>query len=226
MDYPQVYIGNIESYSGSTPSAIGKRQIDGSLMLTPLGLAGDEQAEKRVHGGPDRALSHYPREHYEHWRQQFPEQAESFTAPSFGENISTEGLTEDNVYIGDIFRWGEALIQVTQPRSPCYKLNFHFGIEDLSVLMQQTGLCGWLYRVVSAGKVSDEQPLTLITRNSEISVAEAIAISFHMPFDEEEYRRLLSAAGLSASWSKAMVMRLTGGEIENFNHRLLGRAST
>ncbi|CNE28720.1 6-hydroxyaminopurine reductase [Yersinia nurmii] len=224
MVYPQVYIGNIEPYPGSSPSAIGKRQTDGSLMLKPLGLEGDEQAETRFHGGPDRALCHYPREHYAHWRQQFPEQADSFTAPAFGENISTEGLTEQNVYIGDIFRWGEALIQVTQPRSPCYKLNFHFAIEDLSVLMQQTGLCGWLYRVISPGKVSDEQPIELVTRCSDISVAEAIAIAFHMPFDEEEYHRLLGAAGLSASWSKTMVMRLTHGKIENFNHRLLGQA--
>ncbi|CAM3503966.1 MULTISPECIES: 6-hydroxyaminopurine reductase [Yersinia] len=224
MVYPQVYIGNIEPYPGSSPSAIGKRQTDGSLMLKPLGLEGDEQAETRFHGGPDRALCHYPREHYAHWRQQFPEQADNFNAPAFGENISTEGLTEQNVYIGDIFRWGEALIQVTQPRSPCYKLNFHFAIEDLSVLMQQTGLCGWLYRVISPGKVSDEQPMALVTRCSDISVAEAIAIAFHMPFDEEEYRRLLGAAGLSASWSKTMVTRLIHGEIENFNHRLLGRA--
>lgn len=98
--------------------------------------------------------------------------------------------------MGDIFRWGEALIQVTQPRSPCFKLNYHFAIEDISVLMQQSGRCGWLYRVVSPGAVSGDRPLELAARNSDVSVAEAIAIAWHMPFDAEQYRRLLAVAGL------------------------------
>ena len=108
MRYPvDVFTGKVRDYTGSRPSAIAKVQIDGELMLTELGLTGDEQAEAKIHGGPDRALCHYPREHYQHWRQAFPEQAELFVAPAFGENLSTEGLTEENVYIGDIFQWGE-----------------------------------------------------------------------------------------------------------------------
>lgn len=83
---------------------------------------------------------------------EFSGQAERFVAPAFGENLSTEGLTEQNVFIGDIFRWGDALIQVTQPRSPCFKLNYHFGIEDMSARLQSAGKTGWLYRVVLAGK--------------------------------------------------------------------------
>lgn len=131
-------------------------------------------------------------------------------------------MTEQNVYMGDIYRWGETLIQVTQPRSPCYKLNFHFAIEDMSVLMQQTSYCGWLYRVISPGKVSDGHPLELLARTSDISVSEAIAIAWHMPFDEEQYRRLLSVSGLSASWSKTMLTRISQGKIEDFNRRLRG----
>ncbi|MHC5177012.1 6-hydroxyaminopurine reductase [Serratia rhizosphaerae] len=223
MTNPAVYIGHIQTYPGGHPSAIAKRQVDGALPLTPLGLEGDQQAEKSYHGGPDRALCHYPREHYDHWRQQFPAQAELFSAPAFGENLSTRGLTEHNVFIGDIFRWGDALIQVTQPRSPCFKLNYHFDIDDLSLLMQQSGRCGWLYRVISPGQVSGDQPLLLATRCSDVSLAEAIGIAWHMPFDEEQYRRLLSAAGLSASWSKTMLLRITRGKIEDFNRRLLGR---
>jgi MOSC domain-containing protein YiiM len=222
MKYPQVYIGNIESYSGSSPSAIGKRQVQGGVMLTSLGLEGDEQAETRCHGGSDRALCHYPREHYVHWAQQFPEQADIFSAPACGENISTLGMTEQNVYMGDIYRWGSAIVQVTQPRSPCYKLNAHFAIEDMSVLMHQTGYCGWLYRVISAGKISESHPLKLLARTSDIPVSEAIAIAWHMPFDEEQYRRLLAVSGLSASWSKTMLMRIDEGKIEDFNRRLRG----
>ena len=224
MHYPvNVFVGKIRDYAGSRPSAIDKIQVDGELQLGDLGLDGDQQAEKKIHGGPDRALCHYPREHYAHWRAQFPAQAEQFCAPAFGENISTEGLTEHNVFMGDIFRWGEALIQVTQPRSPCFKLNYHFAIEDISVLMQQSGRCGWLYRVVSPGAVSGDRPLALAARNSDVSVAEAIAIAWHMPFDAEQYRRLLAVAGLSASWSKTMLTRLAEGHLEDFNRRLLGR---
>ena len=144
MRYPvDVYTGKIQAYPEGKPSAIAKIQVDGELMLTDLGLEGDEQAEKKIHGGPDRALCHYPREHYLYWAREFPEQAELFVAPAFGENLSTDGLTESNVYIGDIFRWGEALIQVSQPRSPCYKLNYHFDISDIAQLMQNTGKYFW-----------------------------------------------------------------------------------
>lgn len=126
MHYPvNVFTGKVREFEGSRPSAIAKVQVDGELTLTDLGLAGDQQAEKKIHGGPDRALCHYPREHYQHWKTEFPEQADLFVAPAFGENLSTEGLTEKNVFIGDIYRWGDALIQVTQPRSPCFKLNYH-----------------------------------------------------------------------------------------------------
>jgi MOSC domain-containing protein YiiM len=223
MHHPELYLGSIQPYAGSRPSAIAKRLVEGAVNLTLQGLEGDEQAEKSYHGGPDRALCHYPREHYDHWREQFPAQAEQFCAPAFGENISTLGLTEHNVFMGDVFRWGGALIQVTQPRSPCFKLNYHFDIDDISVLMQQTGRCGWLYRVISTGAVSGEQPLELVARNGAISVAEAISIAWHMPFDEEQYRRLLAVAGLSASWSKTLLTRIATGKIEDFNRRLLGR---
>jgi MOSC domain-containing protein YiiM len=155
MHYPvNVFTGKVRDYDGSRPSAIAKVQVDGELTLTDVGLAGDEQAEKKIHGGPERALCHYPREHYQHWITAFPEQADLFVAPAFGENLSTEGLTENNVFIGDIFRWGDALIQVTQPRSPCFKLNYHFGISDMSARLQTAGKTGWLYRVVLAGQVS------------------------------------------------------------------------
>ena len=110
MHHPDVYIGSIQPYEGGRPSAIAKRQ-----WMAPSGSRRSgwkaTNRPKSYHGGPDRALCHYPREHYAHWREQFPAQAEQFCAPAFGENISTEGLTEHNVFMGDIFRWGEALIQ-------------------------------------------------------------------------------------------------------------------
>ncbi|SQC57535.1 6-N-hydroxylaminopurine resistance protein [Klebsiella pneumoniae] len=86
MHYPvNVFVGKIRDYAGSRPSAIGKIQVDGELQLGDLGLNGDQQAEKKIHGGPDRALCHYPREHYADWIRDFPQQAERFCAPAFGE---------------------------------------------------------------------------------------------------------------------------------------------
>lgn len=224
MHYPvNVFVGKVRDYDGSRPSAIGKIQIDGELTLGDLGLEGDEQAEKKIHGGPDRALCHYPREHYAHWARELPQQADLFCAPAFGENLSTEGLTEKNVYIGDIFRWGEALIQVTQPRSPCFKLNYHFAVSDMAQLMQNSGKTGWLYRVVAGGRVSGDAPLALVSRLSDVSVHEAGAIAWQMPFDDEQYHRLLSAAGLSVSWSRTMQKRRLSGKIENNSRRLWGK---
>ncbi|MFJ3459254.1 6-hydroxyaminopurine reductase [Scandinavium goeteborgense] len=224
MQYPvNVFTGSVREYEGSRPSAIAKLQVDGELELTERGLVGDEQAEKKIHGGPDRALCHYPREHYADWVQEFPEQAELFCAPAFGENLSTVGLTEKNVFIGDIYRWGDALIQVTQPRSPCFKLNYHFGISDMSSLMQSSGKMGWLYRVILAGKVSSDQSLELVSRLSDVSVHDAAAIAWHTPYDDEEYRRLLSAAGLSVSWTRTMQKRRLNGHIEDNSRRLWGK---
>lgn len=224
MRYPvDVYTGKIQAYPEGKPSAIAKIQVDGELMLTDLGLEGDEQAEKKIHGGPDRALCHYPREHYLYWAREFPEQPELFVAPAFGENLSTDGLTESNVYIGDIFRWGEALIQVSQPRSPCYKLNYHFDISDIAQLMQNTGKVGWLYSVIALGVVSADAPLELVSRVSDVTVQEAAAIAWHMPFDDDQYHRLLSTAGLSKSWTRTMQKRRLSGKIEDFFRRLWGK---
>ncbi|CAM6925661.1 6-hydroxyaminopurine reductase [Leclercia adecarboxylata] len=224
MNHPvNVFIGKIKDYEGSRPSAIVKLQVDGELSLTEKGLVGDEQAEKKIHGGPDRALCHYPREHYAFWASEYPDLAGLFVAPAFGENLSTEGLTEKNVFIGDIFRWGEALIQVTQPRSPCFKLNFHFGISDIATQMQNAGKTGWLYRVILAGKVETDAPLTLVSRLSDVSVYDACAIAWHMPFDDEQYHRLLSAAGLSTSWTRTMQKRRLSNKIEDNSRRLWGK---
>ncbi|MBD1401991.1 6-hydroxyaminopurine reductase [Leclercia adecarboxylata] len=224
MNHPvNVFIGKIKDYEGSRPSAIAKLQVDGELSLTEKGLVGDEQAEKKIHGGPDRALCHYPREHYAFWASEYPDLAGLFVAPAFGENLSTEGLTEKNVFIGDIFRWGEALIQVTQPRSPCFKLNFHFGISDIATQMQNAGKTGWLYRVILAGKVETDAPLTLVSRLSDLSVYDACAIAWHMPFDDEQYHRLLSAAGLSTSWTRTMQKRRLSNKIEDNSRRLWGK---
>lgn len=221
---PLVFTGPVRDTARCGRSAIEKRQTEGVLQLDATGLAGDEQAEKAFHGGPDRALCHYPREHYDYWKMMYPEIEDRFVAPFFGENISTLGMTEDTVFIGDIYQWGGAVIQITQPRSPCYKLNPLTDVSDFAQVMQDSRRTGWLYRVIGKGEVSGLHPLKLLTRTSAVSVREAVAIAFHLPFDETEYRRLLHAPGLSASWTLTMQRRLTSGKIEDFNRRLFGFA--
>ena len=104
-----------------------------------------------------------------------------------------------------------------------FKLNFHFSISDMSSQMQASGRVGWLYRVITGGKVSADVPLELVSRNSDVSVLDAAAIAWHMPFDDEQYRRLMSAAGLSASWTRTMQNRRSSGKIEDNARRLRGK---
>lgn len=221
MSYqPRVFIGSVISTDDCGDTAIKKHAVVDNIELTKLGLVGDEQAEKRVHGGPDRALCHYPCEHYEFWQREYPELKYLLRASAFGENISTIGMTEDNVYMGDLYQWGTAVIQVTQPRSPCFKLNDLTQQADFSWVMQTSGKIGWLYRVIQPGTVSVNDPLVLLNRSSDVSIAETTAIAFHQPYDEANTRRLLLAAGLSASWTATMIKRLQTQQVESFDRRL------
>lgn len=215
-----VFVGQIEETEHCGRSAISKKAIKHEIQLNALGLAGDEQAETKVHGGADRALCHYPQEHYVMWQKMFPEISNLFKIAAFGENISTLGMTEENVFIGDIYEWGSAMIQVTQPRSPCYKLNGLTGVDNFAETMQQSGKIGWLYRVVSTGKVSQDASIQLLERVTDVSLAEAVSIAFHQPYNGQATRRLLSATGLSASWSANMLRRLKNQEVESFKRRL------
>ncbi len=220
----QLYAGKTLHYPEHEPSAIAKSPITDSRMVKALGIDGDEQYEKRFHGGIDRALCHYPREHYDYWKQQYPHLAHLFQSPAFGENISTSGLTEENAFMGDVYQLGDAIIQITQPRSPCYKLNYHLQIPHLSEEMQNNGYCGWLYRVIKEGNIHPESQMTLLSRTGTVSVKEALSIAFTEPFSEERTLILLSSPGLSTSWTRTMQMRLINRVIEPFSYRLFNRA--
>ncbi len=117
-------------------SAIAKTPVDGRVRLGETGLEGDQQAELKVHGGPEKALHHYPFDHYAVWRREWqagvPGLARLDQAGAFGENISTSGLTETDVCVGDVYRIGSAIVQVSQPRQPCWKLNLRFARADMS----------------------------------------------------------------------------------------------
>lgn len=142
------------------PSAFVKRPIAGPVMVERLGLAGDHQADLRVHGGPDKAVYCYPSEHYAKWLGARPSAAALLEPGGFGENLTTRGLDEDLVCIGDVLRIGGATAQVTQPRQPCFKLGLRF--EDPQVLrdMLQSGRSGWYLRVLEPGLVQAGASIT------------------------------------------------------------------
>ena len=110
-------------------TAIFKEPVDGPVTISQLNLAGDRQADLTVHGGPEKAVYAYPAEHYDYWRQELP--GVSFPWGKFGENLTTEGPSEDTICIGDRLRIGSAVLTVTQPRLPCYKLAIRFERDDM-----------------------------------------------------------------------------------------------
>lgn len=147
-------------------SGIAKRPVDdGSPFLTldRLNLEGDGQADLSVHGGPDKAVYAYPSEHLGPWTEELGG-GELGPAP-FGENLSTAGWTEDDVCIGDQWAWGEALLEVCQPRWPCFKLALHRGRGDVGPRMRKTGRTGWYLRVLEPGRVPVAGPVRVVGRH-------------------------------------------------------------
>jgi MOSC domain-containing protein YiiM len=132
-------------------TGIFKSPVDRPLMLHRLNLEGDRQADLEVHGGLNKAVYAYPSEHYSYWRQQLPEV--EFIWGQFGENVTTEGLWEQDASIGDVYRMGQALVKVTQPRMPCFKLGIRFGRDDMVKRFLASGRSGIYFSVVEEGLV-------------------------------------------------------------------------
>ena len=146
------------------PSAIDKRAVEGRRAVGALGIAGDEQADLSVHGGPDKAIHHYPRDHYGWWAETIGDHALLQDAGAFGENISTSGLTESAACIGDRYRLGSALVEISQGRQPCWKLGHRFGIATLPATVVTSRRGGWYYRVIEDGAVGAGDALELMER--------------------------------------------------------------
>ncbi|MGR5064098.1 MOSC domain-containing protein [Photobacterium sp. DNB22_13_2] len=220
----KIYTGKVAHRYGFD-TAIDKEAVEQSLYLSENGLEGDECADQRHHGGSERALHQYPLEHYQYWSEKYGNNVE-WLAPGMGENLSSEGMTEETVCLGDRYQWGEAIIEVSQPRSPCFKLNKRWGVEALSVDMQEISRCGWLYRVIKTGRVSVNEPLKLIERvPNAMSLKEVCDTFFGDPLNHQGLEKLLTQVKLSDSWMSKVKQRLETHEVENWNFRLLGRDS-
>ncbi len=146
------------------PSAIDKQLALGEVWLDRDGLQGDRVADRRFHGGPDRSLCHYPVEHYRRWHDLFSH-LQSLGPAAFGENLSTRGLDERQVCIGDRFGWGDAIIEVSQPRSPCSSLDRRHNARGLARQLARSGRTGWLYRTLEPGIIPPGAELQLLERH-------------------------------------------------------------
>lgn len=207
-----IFAGQPLELSPGRDSAIDKQPLPGPARITPLGLVGDHQVDRLHHGGPERALLHYCARHYDAWREALPDApAHLLRPPGFGENISSPLLDEERVCIGDVYRLGTAVVQVSQPRSPCWKLNAHFGVDDLAKRVQDTQRSGWLYRVLAAGEAAPGDAIRLVERpHPGFSVARVMRALYCEPSDPELLGRIAGLDALSANWRAKAQRRLLG----------------
>lgn len=205
-------------------SAIDKSAVAGPWRVTSTGLVGDEQADPRHHGGPEKALHHYTRDHYKTWSAELPEIAPLLDGPpAFGENISTYGLTEADVCLGDTMRLGAVVLQVSQGRQPCWKLNARFGVADMAMRVQRSGRSGWYYRVLEEGSIEPGDTLCLIERpHPEWPLARAISVLYQRTLAFDELATLAAIPTLAESWRRLMQRRLETSKVEDWNKRLTG----
>ncbi|MFZ5827634.1 MAG: MOSC domain-containing protein [Bacillota bacterium] len=189
-----------------TVSAIRKEPVEGAVYLSRLGLAGDEQADLEHHGGPDKAVCLYAIENYPIWEKLF---GHPLPPSAFGENLTVEGMPEESVLIGDIYRVGGALIQVCQPRVPCYKVNHKWGRTDVLPAMVENCRTGYYIRVLEEGPLQAGDRFELVERNSQApSVLTASQIFHHQRKNREAMEQLASTPALAAVWVRALQNRI------------------
>jgi MOSC domain-containing protein YiiM len=192
-------------------TSIFKSPVDGRVAVRRHNIAGDKQSDLTVHGGPYKAVYCYPGEHYSFWNEQLPGMDLSYGI--FGENLTTEGLMEDAVYIGDQFRIGSSLLQVTQPRMPCFKLGIRFGRADMVKKFWHSGRSGIYFSVVEEGDVAAGDPIERTSRNPEaVSVADVLRLYRGEEKTPELLERALRAP-LFGGWKKELQERCNAWEL-------------
>jgi MOSC domain-containing protein YiiM len=180
-------------------SGIGKQSV-AKAYLTKEGFQGDGVQQTIFHGGSDRAVLFYCFEHYEKWRDEF---GTPLKVPGFGENITVSGLSEENVHIGDVYKIGEAVIEITQSRIPCNTLSKYNDQETLLGRLVSTGFTGYLGRVKQEGWIEKDSAITRISRNPiSVSVLYSNQIYFHDKENLEGIKKLLEIEELAEAWRK------------------------
>lgn len=180
-------------------TSIFKTPVPGRVRVARLNIQGDEQSDLSVHGGPDKAVYAYPAEHYAFWKRELPEM--DFPWGAFGENLTTEGLLESEVHIGDRFKAGSAEFVVTQPRMPCFKLGIRFGRPDMVKRFLRSGRTGFYLAVLQEGEVGAGDPLERGGGDGKrVSVADIVGLYDRDAADQGLLRRASELAALPESW--------------------------
>lgn len=176
------------------------------VLLTKEGFINDDVADKKHHGGPDRAVCLYPSEHYAKWESEF---GKPLPATAFGENLTVTGMLEQDVCIGDIYRIGEALIQITQGRIPCSTIDKYTSASSLMKRLVQTGYTGYLARVLEAGMIREDSAITLVQRDvANISVHYCNEVYFTNK-DKAAMARIMQVEALADEWKVKFAKKLS-----------------
>ncbi len=201
---PQIVFSGGRQYSTS----INRRPFEGRVALSVEGLADDRVSDRNVHGGPDKAICCYSREHYPYFAAKL---GHALSAPSFGENFTTEGMLESSVCLGDIYRVGTAMLQVTQPRQPCSKLAGKHIEPRMIEWVNERAFCGFYFRVLQAGDVGRGDSFELVERpHGDMTVERMMRIRLGAEIRPGEIERLAGAEELSASWRRHFERRING----------------
>ena len=188
-------------------TSIFKSPADGPVRVTRLGLVGDEQSDRAVHGGIDKAVYVYPSEHYPFWRENLP--GLSLPWGAFGENLTTEGLLENAVRIGDRLRIGSAQFAVTQPRTPCFKLGIRLERRDIVARFLRSGRSGFYLAVLEEGQLAAGDWIELIPReDQDITVADVASLSDGNAYNQDLLRRVSNLSLLPSSLREHFRSRL------------------
>ncbi|NIL33237.1 MOSC domain-containing protein [Bacillus thuringiensis] len=200
-------------------TGINKKQVKEPVYLSFVKFNGDGQADLVHHGGVDKAVCVYTGDHYPYWEKELNQ---DLVYGAFGENITVSGMSEEDVCIGDTFELGQAIVQVTQPRQPCFKLAKKYNIPKLPLYFQETGYTGFYFRVLKEGWVSSVDTLKRLQSDPKgVSVAFANRIMHKEKQNIEGVKRILEVNALSNSWRKSFEKRISGEEI-NKKERLEG----
>ncbi|SET05724.1 MOSC domain-containing protein YiiM [Salinibacillus kushneri] len=204
-----INVGKVETlqYGEKTlKTAMRKQPITGPAYINKVGFVADQQEFKK-HGGTEKALCLYPSEHYSYWRDIL--QGIEVHTSLFGENLSSIGITEDNTHIGDIFKFGETVIQVTEPRTPCHKIATRYNVPDLERKMRDKGNTGFLLRVLEEGYVNPDDTLQLIETDAhEVPVSFVNHVKFFDPKNPAKIEKILAVDGLSKTLRRSLEKRI------------------
>ncbi|MEZ8125651.1 MOSC domain-containing protein [Vibrio splendidus] len=217
-----VLVGKTVAFAHGANSAINKQVLPERQHATELGFTNDEQGDPRFHGGIQKALHIYPSEHYPVWQKELGDKIIFQSAGAFGENLSSSGITEHSICLKDKIRIGSTLLEVSQGRMPCWKLNVRFDQNDMARRLQDTLRTGWYFRVLEEGDIGAGDEIILCERlYPEWPLTRIMGAVFTGCLDKQELKELAELP-LVESWGALIDRRLETGKVEDWEMRLVG----